>query len=105
MVSCLYSLCPHISLISQKAIIIDTISSLIMVCTGTHGGFAWAWSTSSHLDNPNPSSAIEVRDEAAKPYTANGANGSDHLSEALSAWLENSSKVRESLRSILEEKQ
>jgi type I restriction enzyme M protein len=50
------------------------------------------------------SSVPEVLDEAAKPYTANGANASDHLSEALAAWLESSHKVPESLRSILEEK-
>jgi hypothetical protein len=46
---------------------------------------------------------MEVRDEAA-PYTLNGKNGSDRLSEALAAWLESSRKVRESLKAILEVK-
>ena len=48
---------------------------------------------------------MEVRDEAAIPYALNGTNGSDRLTEALSAWLESSRKVRESLSSILEAKQ
>ena len=51
------------------------------------------------------SSVMEVRDEAAIPYTLNGTNGSDRLSEALTAWLESSRQVRESLEAILGDKQ
>ena len=52
----------------------------------------------------NGSSAVMgVRDEAA-PYTLNGKNGSDHLSEALAAWLESSRQVHESLKTVLEVK-
>jgi len=50
------------------------------------------------------SSVIEVR-EAAAAYTMNGVNGSDRLSEALTAWLDSSRQVRESLKTILETKQ
>ena len=44
---------------------------------------------------------MEVR-EAVAPYTLNGTNGSDRLSEALAAWLDSSRQVRESLKVILE---
>jgi len=47
---------------------------------------------------------MEVREETA-PYTLNGTNGTDRLSEALTAWLESSHQVRESLKAILEAKQ
>ena len=50
------------------------------------------------------SSATGVRDEAATSYTLNGKNGSDRLSEALTAWLESSRQVRESLKTVLEAK-
>jgi type I restriction enzyme M protein len=46
----------------------------------------------------------EVRDEAAAPYTANGASGGDRLTEALTAWLESSRKVGKSLSVVLEDK-
>ena len=51
------------------------------------------------------SSVMEVRDETATPYTLNGINGSDRLTEALTAWLESSRNIQESLNSILEAKQ
>ena len=51
------------------------------------------------------SSVSEVRDEAATPYTLNGINGSDRLTDALTAWLESSRKVRKAFESILEAKQ
>ena len=38
------------------------------------------------------------------PYTLNGTNGSDRLSDALTAWLESSRQVRKSLDAILEER-
>jgi len=46
----------------------------------------------------------EIHDDAATPYTLNGANGGDRLTEALTAWLESSRKIRESLSVILEDK-
>ena len=49
-------------------------------------------------------SVMEVR-EATNPYTLNGSNRSDRLSEALAAWLDSSRQVRESLKAILETKQ
>jgi type I restriction enzyme M protein len=49
------------------------------------------------------SSVLKVR-EAAAAYTLNGTNGSDRLSEALTAWLESSRQVRASLKAILETK-
>jgi type I restriction enzyme M protein len=51
-----------------------------------------------------PSSVPEIREEATTPYTLNGINGLDRLSDALAAWLESSGKVRELLKTILEEK-
>lgn len=45
-----------------------------------------------------------VREDAATPYAPNGKNGTDRLTETLTAWLESSRKVRESLEAILETK-